>query len=159
MVGMDSAGGKAPIRAKADTSMTEREVLVYSHNLVYLPSMANTLLTEEEVRHRYLAALHFFGYTDGEARRFIRFRNGAFFRGMEALIRAGEQHLGEDAIATVEAAYQEVRRKDPVGALGPYRADFVLVERTSKAATRLARHGSRLERVYSDDRYAIYRIL
>lgn len=158
IVGMDSADGEAPIRAKADTSLTEREVLVYSHNQVYLPQMSDALMTEEEVRHRYLAAIHFFGYPEDEARRFIRFRNGALFRGMEELIRAGEQHLGENATATIEAAYEEIRQRNPLEALGPYRADYVLVDQTSRAASRLVRLQDRLHEVYADGRFIIYRL-
>lgn len=147
------------VPSKADTYITEREVLVYSNSQVYLPSMANTLLAEQEVRHRYLAALNFFGYGEGDVGRFIRFRQGSFFRGMESWIRADEPHLGEKAISSAEAAYQEIRQKDPIDALRLYRVDYVLVDRASTAASRLGSYRGRLQEVYSDDRFAIHRIL
>ena len=81
----------------ADTFLTELEVLVYSHNQVYLPAMSDTLLSGEEVRHRYLAAIHFFGYPETEAQGFFRFRDGILFRGLDAKVRADEPHLGEKA--------------------------------------------------------------
>lgn len=144
--------------SRADTSITEREVLVYSHNSVYLPPKANALITEEEFRHRYLAALHFLGYSEEEILRFIRFGGGLFFRGMEALLRPDEVDLERRAVRSAEEAYQRIRQKDPVASLRPYRADYVLVAQQSKAASRLVDLRHQLENVYADGRFIIYRI-
>jgi hypothetical protein len=80
------------------------------------------------------------------------------FRGIEATVRAGDARLREEALATIEAAYEEIRQRNPLEALGPYRADYVLVDQTSRAASRLVRLQDRLHEVYADGRFIIYRL-
>lgn len=155
---LTSSRNQSYLPSKADTFLTEWEVLVYSHNEPYLPPMSGVLMTEEEVRHRYLVALHFFGYTEAEARRFIRFGDAILFQGLGAGVQANEPDLKEKVVATIEAAYREIRKVDPVEALKPYRADYVLVDRASQAASRLTRLSGRLKLSYADRRFVIYRI-
>ncbi len=144
---------------QADIFTTYAGVCVYLSD----PFFITSLLTRQEIEHRYLAALHFYAYEPDAAKDLLDFAGGGgLFLGMQVYQGAREErHAHDRYLAGLLERYAALMPEDPVIGLRPYRVTYVYMYESSRLRL-LQRAPSTLKRlipVYGTSAGMLYRIV
>jgi len=117
-------------------------------------------MRDAEIRERYFAALHFFGYSPQEAEGLFGVMNGGLFRGMAAHPLSGSSRQESDAyLVNLKKEYISFINLDPLAGLNKYKVDYVLCDNKNKACPIMdKRIAAALQLTYDDGLYSIYKI-
>lgn len=136
----------------------QQDFLMYAKNYVYLPSVMDTLVSEDEVEHRYLSALRFFNYNLNEAESFFTYWNGIAFRGMVAEISFGGSKIPDDYLFRLKNKYIEFLKEEPTELLSRYKVDYIILQKLNPLYDKIDGIYKITPKVYDDGHFKIYKI-
>lgn len=136
----------------------QQDFLMYTNNYVYLPAAINTLVSRDEIEHRYLSALRFFNYSLDDAESFFTYWNGIFFRGMIAEVSFGGTKIPDSYLLLLKNKYIEFLNEDPFYLLSKYKIDYIILDKSNLLYGKIDYIYKELIKVYDDGQFKIYKM-
>ncbi len=147
------------------SSETNRELLLYTHNRVFIPNGLNTIAREEEIWDRVLRAAMLFDLNADEFGRMIRGNDSVYYlfserftdHSFDAAFRSGWVRAFPEALIEEKVRAYALSRTILHQSI-PYRIDYLLFDDRANALHAVeAMVANRFEKIYDDGIIRIYR--